>query len=151
MIRFFSIAVVLFNIFLLGTDKQVETKDDLQYSCERSYPEADTTKYKVTISKLNALKENIDCITVEGFIYGIYKCPPCPEGATCKPCASPQFYIHTDKEEDINIKTGRRYRISETTIYAENTCQLQLNKRYVFSIERKVKEYPVKNLSLIHI
>ena len=146
MIRFFSIIIALFNIVLLGNDKEVEIENNFQSPCERLYPEADIiSNYRITIPKLNTLRINRDCIIVEGFISNIYRCPPCPEGVTCEPCASPRFYINTGKEENINKSTGRSYSISETMIHARKTCNLQLNKKYIFTIERKGTEGSTKD------
>jgi len=150
MIRFFSIILIFFNFLIVGSGKPDETENAKQQRhCIKSYPEVDTTCNEVTIPTLNATKEIKECLTVEGYVSYIYRCPPCPEGARCKPCASPHFSIHTNKEEDINKKTGRRYRITQTTIHANNTCSLELNKTYKFTVEQVRQQINLKGFSSI--
>lgn len=125
-------------VLLIGSCKQVNLAYNNQ-NCDssRSYPEADTSCYVVTISKVNATKQNTECLTIEGYIFYIYTCPPCPRGVLCKPCAPDHFYVSSDKNRSIEDGT---FTESEILIYATNACQFKKSKRYTFSTERTGQE-----------
>jgi len=139
MIHFFSIISIFFNVFFIGgNDSKQPIKDPIDI-CEKSYPEVDDDVTKITVNQLNAIKKHTDCIQVEGYVIHIYKCPPCPPNASCRPCNSPHFYIYTDPVTD--RIAGVKANVYQTIVDADKTCQFKKNKKYTFTIERTVSKF----------
>jgi len=133
MIHFFSIISIFFSVFFFGNNVHQEQIENHMSACERSYPEVDTTNTKITVNQLKAITKHTDYILVEGYVTYKYKCPPCPLGRQCKPCAAP--YIYIDKEASLKTNT------LQTMVHVDKTCQFKKNKKYIFAIERTVREF----------
>ena len=68
---------------------------------------------------------------IEGFVLDIYKCPPCPPGAMCKPCI-PDNVVITDTAEPKDLSKVNRLRI-----YTEKVDQFEQKKKYSFTVKLK--------------
>jgi len=68
---------------------------------------------------------------IEGYVLDIYKCPPCPPGAMCKPCI-PDNVVITDTAEPKDLSKINRLRI-----FTENTDQFEPKKKYSFTVKLK--------------
>jgi hypothetical protein len=68
---------------------------------------------------------------IEGYVTEIYKCPPCPEGAQCKPCLGDHLVITDDLDEkDPALK--KRLRIFAKRLELD---KLKIAKRYSFLVK----------------
>jgi len=93
----------------------------------------DITCDKLPIEKINTLESEKECFLVEGYVYYEYKCPPCPKGARCKPCASNHIYITVNKDRKLNT----RYDTSkDLQIFTQKYRHFKIGKRYTFSLRR---------------
>ena len=61
----------------------------------------------------------------------IYKCPPCPPGAMCKPCI-PNNIVVTDNIEEKDLSKIKRLRI-----HTDKPEQFELKKKYLFTVKVK--------------
>ncbi|MDD3083698.1 MAG: hypothetical protein PHP82_01615 [Candidatus ainarchaeum sp.] len=98
---------------------------------EKTYPNIIQNNINTTISELKE-SFNIDKnYNIEGYVVKIYSCPPCPEGASCKPCMQDNIII---SEKNFLLEN---YALSSTEIilFVENPKQFELGKKYVFSIK----------------
>ena len=84
---------------------------------------------------------------IEGYIFDIYKCPPCPKGAMCKPCI-PESVVISDKIDQKDISSIKRL-----SIYTKDTDQFTLKRRYIFTLKIKgdlEKGKPIENVDLVN-
>ena len=72
----------------------------------------------------------------------IYKCPPCPPGAMCKPCI-PDDIVITD-----NIDQKEPSNINRLRIYDDKPDQFELNKKYTFTVKVKAKCQPARRFTM---
>ena len=70
---------------------------------------------------------------IEGFVIDIYKCPPCPPQAMCKPCI-PDNIVVTDNIGEKDLSRIKRLRIS-----TDKPEQFELKKKYIFTVKVKGK------------
>lgn len=70
---------------------------------------------------------------IEGYVIDIYKCPPCPAGAMCKPCI-PDNIVVTDNIDEPDLSKIKRLRIS-----TEKPELFELRKKYTFTVKIKGK------------
>jgi hypothetical protein len=68
---------------------------------------------------------------IEGFVINIYRCPPCPPLATCKPCIPDHIEV-TDNLDEKNPTLIKRLRI-----FADKPEGFELKKRYAFVVKVK--------------
>jgi hypothetical protein len=86
-----------------------------------------TTVQALTIQEFKAANYDSGNYTVEGYVVAVYKCPPCPEGAMCKPCERDHITV-SDKNQPVN-GTLKSY---EMKIIATN--EFEVGKKYRLSI-----------------
>jgi hypothetical protein len=77
---------------------------------------------------------------IEGFVINIYKCPPCPPLATCKPCLPDNIEV-TDNPDEKNPALIRRLRI-----LTDKPQEFGLKKKYSFVV--KVKGQPPRGRAI---
>ena len=73
---------------------------------------------------------------IEGYVIDIYKCPPCPPQAMCKPCI-PDNIVVTDNIDEKDVSRIKRLRIS-----TDKPEQFELKKKYTFTVKVKGKAPP---------
>jgi hypothetical protein len=84
---------------------------------------------------------------IEGYIFDVYRCPPCPKGAMCKPCI-PDNVVISDKIDQKDMSSIKRLRI-----YTKDTDQFTLKKRYIFTLKIRgdlEKGKPIENIDLVN-
>lgn len=74
---------------------------------------------------------------IEGYVLDIYKCPPCPPGAMCKPCI-PDNVVITDTAEPKDLS-----KVSRLRIFTEKTDQFEQKKKYSFTVKLK-RPFPAR-------
>lgn len=85
---------------------------------------------------------------IEGYVTEIYKCPPCPEGAQCKPCLGDHLVI-TDNPDEKDPALIRRLRIFAKRPELE---KFEVTKKYSFLVSVRGKLHdgkPVADVDLI--
>jgi hypothetical protein len=83
---------------------------------------------------------------IEGFVIDIYKCPPCPPQAMCKPCI-PDNIVVTNNVDEQDLSKVKRLRIS-----TEKPEQFELKKKYSFTVRARGKtapDHPLEEVALI--
>jgi hypothetical protein len=70
---------------------------------------------------------------IEGFVLQINKCPPCPQGAQCKPCLGDHIVI-TDNLSEKDPPLIKRLRI-----FNMKPEQFELGKKYSFLVKVRGK------------
>src|SRR5438876_216399 len=85
----------------------------------------------LTFSDLPQSDSTKGTFRIEGYVIDIYKCPPCPPGAMCKPCI-PNNIVVTDNIEEKDLSKIKRLRI-----YTEKPEQFELKKKYLFTVKVK--------------
>lgn len=90
--------------------------------------------------------------TIEGpfrigaYVVEVYKCPPCPAGAQCKPCIGDHIVV-TDNPNEKDPKFIRRLRI-----FADRPDHFRLKTRYMFEVTvrgKTQKGHPIEDVNLI--
>ena len=102
----------------------------------------------ITFAGLNRSDLDEGPFRIEGHVIQIYKCPPCPEGAQCKPCLGDHVVI-TDKPDEKDPVLIRRLRIFAGRPELE---QLEVAKKYSFLVKVRGKIHdgkPVEEVDLI--
>ena len=82
---------------------------------------------------------------IDGFVIDIYKCPPCPPRAMCKPCI-PDNVVATDDLEEKDPSEIRRLRI-----YTDKTAQFELKKKYLFTVKTKGNSLPGRAITEVEL
>ncbi|MGE0268808.1 MAG: hypothetical protein AB7S78_10200 [Candidatus Omnitrophota bacterium] len=106
-----------------------------------------TNFYK--ISELNGLKPTFGTYNVVGYVSKIYECPPCPQGALCKPCMPPHIVI----SEARTLLAKYALTDREMVVFTESTEGLKQDKKYVFLIkilDVKTTDQAINNPKLIY-
>jgi hypothetical protein len=70
---------------------------------------------------------------IVGYVIDIYKCPPCPPGAMCKPCI-PDNIVVTDDIDEKDFSKIKRLRIS-----TDKPEQFETKRKYTFTVKLKGK------------
>jgi len=84
-----------------------------------------------SISRLKAEKPSSGSFNTAGYVVKIYTCPPCPEGAMCKPCMRDNIVISEDKKLLSSYAlTGR-----EVVVFFSGRNNFRLGGRYRFSVK----------------
>ena len=84
---------------------------------------------------------------IEGYVLQIYKCPPCPVGAQCKPCLGDHVVV-TD-----NLNEKNPVLIKHLRIFNKKPEQFEVGKRYSFlvKVRGKIREgRPTEEVDLIN-
>jgi hypothetical protein len=91
-------------------------------------------------------KATSDTIRVKAYVFDIYVCPPCPEGAMCKPCIENNFTAVEEKPVD-PFKVAHEKRVR---VFMERPDSLKVGKQYLFVVRfRNKTTSPEDNLTLI--
>lgn len=83
---------------------------------------------------------------IKGYVINIYKCPPCPPGAMCKPCIPDNIDV-TDNLDDKNPALIKRLRI-----FTDKPEKFELKKKYSFLVKvkgRTPQGRAIENVDLI--
>lgn len=83
---------------------------------------------------------------IKGFVITIYKCPPCPPLAMCKPCIGDHIEV-TNSPDEKNPALVRRLRI-----FTDQPGKFELKKKYSFVVKIKgqtPKGRAIENVDLI--
>jgi predicted NAD-dependent protein-ADP-ribosyltransferase YbiA (DUF1768 family) len=75
---------------------------------------------------------------IVGYVIDIYKCPPCPPRAMCKPCIGDNIVV-TDNITEKDPKLIRRLKI-----FTEKPGQFELTKRYQLTVKVRARTGPGK-------
>ena len=65
--------------------------------------------------------------TTQGYVVFKYTCPPCPDGALCKPCMEANVII---SETNTVLENYTRLSDSELVVYTDKVDELELGKKY---------------------
>ena len=87
----------------------------------------------LTFSDLNRSDLDEAPFRIEGSVTQIYKCPPCPAGAQCKPCLGNHIVI-TDNLDEKNPALIKRLRI-----FNDKPEQFEEQKKYSFVVKLRGK------------
>jgi hypothetical protein len=91
-------------------------------------------------------KATSDTVRLKAYVFDIYKCPPCPEGAQCKPCMENHLTVVEDRPVD-PMKVPLNGRLF---IFTEQEVSLETGKRYAFTVKfRNRKVSSSGNVTLI--
>ncbi|PIS47816.1 MAG: hypothetical protein COT17_01520 [Elusimicrobia bacterium CG08_land_8_20_14_0_20_51_18] len=88
-----------------------------------------------SISALKAKKPASGFFNTEGYVVKIYTCPPCPEGAMCKPCMRNNILI----SENANLQESYMLAKKDMILFTDKAKDFRLGEKYRFSI--KVMDY----------
>jgi predicted NAD-dependent protein-ADP-ribosyltransferase YbiA (DUF1768 family) len=83
---------------------------------------------------------------IVGLVTDIYKCPPCPAGAMCKPCIGDHIDV-TDNLDEKNPALIKRLRI-----YTDKPEQFEAKKKYLFTVKVRgkiLKGQPIHDVDLV--
>ena len=86
----------------------------------------------------------------EGFVAKIYSCPPCPEGALCKPCMRDNIIISENNQPLSEYHLTEK----ELIIFVSNPNQFQLGKKIkllVMMSDRKSTSDLINDLELVAV
>ena len=103
---------------------------------------------QITFAQLSRGDLDHGSFRIEGIVNDIYKCPPCPEGAQCKPCLGDHLTI-TDNPDEKNPALKRRLRIFAK---APELDQLEVARKYSFLVTVRGKLHvgrPVEEVDLL--
>jgi len=83
---------------------------------------------------------------IVGVVIDVYKCPPCPAGAMCKPCIGDHIDV-TDNPDEKDPALIKRLRI-----YTDKPEQFELKKKYLFTVKVRGKipnGQPIHDVELV--
>ncbi len=101
------------------------------------------------ISDLNALNPQFGTYEVAGYVVKIYQCPPCPDGAQCKPCMPEHIVIAERRSRFAEYVLTDK----EMIVFMNNPEQLRLNRKYRFVVQimnAKTTDQILNNPKLIY-
>lgn len=87
----------------------------------------------ITFAGLNRSDLDEGPFRIEGYVMQVYKCPPCPEGAQCKPCLGDHVVI-TDNFDEKDPALIKRLRI-----FTSKPEQFEVSKKYCFLVKVRGK------------
>lgn len=96
----------------------------------------------ITFAQLNRSDLDDGPFRIDGYVVQIYKCPPCPEGAMCKPCLGDHLVI-TDNPDERDPALIRRLRIFAKRPALE---EIETAKKYSFLVKVKGRLHDGKPL-----
>jgi len=103
-----------------------------------------------TINEFNLKAPSYGTYHVTGYVSKIFQCPPCPEGAQCKPCMAQNIIISEKKK---TVKDYSRLSGRDMIIFCDDTSLFQLKSKYKFLIQVmnfKTTDQPINNVKLIY-
>ncbi|MBZ0166215.1 MAG: hypothetical protein K8I00_05355 [Candidatus Omnitrophica bacterium] len=83
------------------------------------------------ISELNGINPRFGTYEVWGYVVKVYECPPCPEGAQCKPCMADHIVIAERRSRFAEYVLTDR----EMIVFTDDNSDLHLNRKYRFLIQ----------------
>ena len=90
--------------------------------------------------KLSQVKENKeDTLEFKAKVKSVYKCPPCPEGAQCKPCIGDHVEV-TDGNKEHNIR-----------VFTHQLSIFNMGSSYLFLVRFRSKFHRVDNVELVRV
>ncbi len=96
-------------------------------------------KTSYTIAEINLFKNPTAEYFTNGFVIITYSCPPCPQGANCKPCMGDNIVISEyNKALDYNQLSS-----NELIVFTEHPNNFKVGKKYRFLIGA-VKNQPLQ-------
>ncbi len=107
----------------------------------RTYPQLSNFAF-YPIHEIKQNKFSSGTYNTEGYVAEIYTCPPCPKGKLCVPCMRDNIVI----SENNQILETYILSDKEMILFADNTKQFELGKKYRFSI--KILDYKSTNESI---
>ena len=92
---------------------------------------------RVKLSQVNESKE--DTLEFKAKVKSVYNCPPCPEGAQCKPCIGDHVEV-TDgnKEHDIRV-------------FTDQLSSFKIGGSYLFLVRFRSKYHRTDNVELVRV
>ncbi|MBI1768189.1 MAG: hypothetical protein HYR67_07425 [Bacteroidetes bacterium] len=97
-----------------------------------------TKRYpKVSFAKVSQSK--VDTIQFKATVKSIYKCPPCPEGAQCKPCIGDHVMV-TDGNSD-----------REFLVFTHQLSLFKVDSSYQFLVRFRSKFHRADNIELVSV
>lgn len=102
----------------------------------------------ITFAQLSRSDLAVGPFRIEGQVSEVHKCPPCPEGAQCKPCLG-DYLVITDNPDEKDPALKRRLRIFANRPELD---RLEIAKRYSFLVKVRGKvndRQPVEEANLI--
>lgn len=84
-----------------------------------------------SISELNGMNPRFGTYEVLGYVVKIYECPPCPEGAQCKPCMADHIVVAEHRSRFAEYVLTDR----EMIVFTDNNPDLHVNRKYRFLIQ----------------
>ena len=140
-----SIKILLFHLLILGVVyASTEAKSPL-FNTTATIPESPI--YQIKDFKSRNLKSGV--LRIEGYIVKIYTCPPCPEGASCKPCMEDNIVISENNKIIENYSQVAR---TELIVFVKNPREFKLGRKYKLLVKiRDVKSTlePINDLELV--
>lgn len=119
----FNLAFCIFLAACPVSSQQINKNQDNSISGK-----VDTSKYPL-VSNINDVNRNKPVFfSIKAFVIDIYNCPPCPEGAMCKPCMGDNVTISDTVSSGNSSNTNLR-------VFIKNQEQFQLNKKYFFALK----------------
>ena len=83
--------------------------------------------------------------SIVGYVIDVHKCPPCPEGAMCKPCLG-DYIIMSD-----SLAENDRTLVKHLRIFTDKPEQFEAKKKYQFTVKvrgKAVKGQPLHDVDL---
>ena len=114
------------KIILVLTLTFIACAVNAQKQNSKRYPE-------IKLKEISANK--LDTFLVKGSIKLIFKCPPCPEGAQCKPCIGDHVDV-TDGENHLRI-------------FTHQLESFKVSRKYVFLVRFRNEFHREDNVELI--
>lgn len=103
----------------------------------------------LSISAINQKKLSFGIYETVGYVVKVYRCPPCPEGALCKPCIGNYIVVSQEKIEfDLHQVTDK-----QVIIFVDENTEFLIGKRYRFLVrilDVKTTDQAANNIQLIY-
>lgn len=116
--------VVISYIYLLSKPTSSSTTSSPQNTTT-------TSSDSLTISNIKENRPESGIYQIQGYVVKKYTCPPCSQGAQCKPCMRNNIVISEDNDllESYNLSDR------ELIVFTENPNLFELKKRYQFTLK----------------
>jgi len=103
------------------------------------------------VADLLAMRPTNGTFTLIGYVAKSYRCPPCPQGAMCKPCMGANVVL-SDEPRRINLYTELGPGDVIVFVTDSDLAKLVVGKRYRFRVEvgtRSSTSLPINDLRLV--
>lgn len=87
---------------------------------------------------------------IQGYVAKIYRCPPCPPEAACKPCMSDNIVVSQEKKA---VDTYEELTEQDLIVFVDDPTPFEVGKKYQFLIQIldvKTANKKVNNVKLIY-